>query len=138
MKKENLPPDCTIHVMPPTISDDDITALFQGIVKVVKKKFELEKNAEIINLNLSHEKIVKELKEKKAEIVRLKNETKAASIVVTHQMSTITRTADRIIMLYNGKVVFMGTPEELLRQDTPYTKQFVTASLEGPMHMLKG
>ena len=71
-------------------------------------------------------------------IVRLKNETKAASIVVTHQMSTITRTADRIIMLYNGKVVFMGTPEELLRQDTPYTKQFVTASLEGPMHMLKG
>jgi len=71
-------------------------------------------------------------------IVRLKNETKAASIVVTHQMSTITRTADRIIMLYNGKVVFMGTPEDLLRQDTPYTKQFVTASLEGPMHMLKG
>jgi len=71
-------------------------------------------------------------------IVRLKNETKSASIVVTHQMSTITRTADRIIMLYNGKVVFMGTPEDLLRQDTPYTKQFVTASLEGPMHMLKG
>ena len=68
-------------------------------------------------------------------IVRLKHEINAASIVVTHQMSTITRTADRVIMLYDGKIVFEGTPQELLRQDTPYTKQFVTASLEGPMQM---
>lgn len=69
-------------------------------------------------------------------IVRLKDETRAASIVVTHQMSTIQRTADRVLMLYDGKTVFEGTTEELLRQDNPYTKQFVTASLEGPMHML--
>ena len=69
-------------------------------------------------------------------IVRLKEETKAASIVVTHQMSTITRTADRVIMLYDGKIVFEGTPEDMLRQETPYTKQFVTASLEGPMKMI--
>lgn len=68
-------------------------------------------------------------------IVRLKHEINAASIVVTHQMSTITRTADRVIMLYDGKIVFEGTPDELLKQDTPYTKQFVTASLEGPMKM---
>jgi len=69
-------------------------------------------------------------------IVRLQQETNAASIVVTHQMSTITRTANRLIMLYNGKIVFEGTPEEMLRQDNEYTKQFVTASLEGPMQML--
>lgn len=68
-------------------------------------------------------------------IVRLKHEINAASIVVTHQMSTITRTADRVIMLYDGKIVFEGTPQDMLRQDTPYTKQFVTASLEGPMKM---
>ncbi len=68
-------------------------------------------------------------------IVSLKREINAASIVVTHQMSTITRTADRVIMLYDGKIVFEGTPAELLKQDTPYTKQFVTASLEGPMKM---
>ncbi len=71
-------------------------------------------------------------------IVRLKNETHAASIVVTHQMSTITRTADKVLMLYGGKCVFYGTPDELCRQDTPYTQQFVSASLEGPMKMLKG
>ncbi len=68
-------------------------------------------------------------------IVRLKRETNAASIVVTHQMSTITRTADRVIMLYDGKIVFEGTPMEMLKQNNPYTKQFVTASLEGPMKM---
>lgn len=71
-------------------------------------------------------------------IVRLKKETHAASIVVTHQMSTITRTADKVLMLYGGKCVFYGTPDELCRQETPYTKQFVSASLEGPMKMLKG
>lgn len=63
-----------IHVMPPAISDEDINALFNGIIKVVKKKIELEKNAEIINLNLNHAKLIKELKEKRAEITRLKNE----------------------------------------------------------------
>lgn len=68
-------------------------------------------------------------------IVSLKREINAASIVVTHQMSTITRTADRVIMLYDGKIVFEGTPTELIRQENPYTKQFVTASLEGPMKM---
>ena len=68
-------------------------------------------------------------------IVSLKHEINAASIVVTHQMSTILRTADRVIMLYDGKIVFEGTTTDLLKQDTPYTKQFVTASLEGPMKM---
>lgn len=69
-------------------------------------------------------------------IVRLKDETNAASVVVTHQMSTIKRTADKVIMLYEGKVVFEGTPEQMLKQDNDYTRQFVTASLEGPMKMI--
>lgn len=69
-------------------------------------------------------------------IVRLKEETKAASIVVTHQMSTIQRTADRIIMLYQGRIVFEGTPEEMLSTSNEYAKQFVAASLDGPMKML--
>lgn len=66
-------------------------------------------------------------------ILRLRDETKATSIVVTHQMSTITRCSDRVIMLYDGHIVFRGTPKDLLKQDNPYTKQFVSASIEGPM-----
>ena len=69
-------------------------------------------------------------------ILRLRNETEATSIVVTHQMSTIQRTADKVIMLYDGKIVFSGTPDELIKADNDYTKQFVTASLEGPMKIL--
>ena len=66
-------------------------------------------------------------------IVTLKNELKASSIVVTHQMSTILRTADRVIMLYDGNIVFEGSKDEFLKQDNEYTKQFINASIEGPM-----
>lgn len=66
-------------------------------------------------------------------ILRLREETKATSIVVTHQMSTITRCSDKVIMLYDGHIVFRGTPEDLLKQDNPYTKQFVSAAIDGPM-----
>lgn len=69
-------------------------------------------------------------------IVRLKDEMLAASVVVTHQLSTIKRTANRVIMLYQGKIVFEGSPQELLTSDNPYAKQFVTASLNGPMKMI--
>jgi hypothetical protein len=40
---------------------------------VVKKKCELEQNATNINLNLNIEQLQRELREKKAEIARLKN-----------------------------------------------------------------
>ena len=66
-------------------------------------------------------------------IVTLKNELKATSVVVTHQMSTILRTADRVIMLYDGNVVFEGSKDEFLKQNNEYTKQFITASIDGPM-----
>lgn len=65
---------CNIHVMPPTITDDDITALFNGILNVMRKKIELETRAEIINMNVNIEKIMKQLNEKNAECIRLKNE----------------------------------------------------------------
>lgn len=68
----------------------------------------------------------------------LKKELKAASIVVTHQMSTITRTADKVIMLYNSNIVWQGTPQEMLACDNEYTKQFVEALKTGPMRTSAG
>lgn len=70
-QKEN---NFTIKVFPSGISDEDITSLFLGLVRVVKKKFELDSRAQIINLNLNNEKLAKELKAKIAECNRLKNE----------------------------------------------------------------
>ncbi len=63
-----------IHVMPPAITDADITALFNGIINIVKKKIELDTKSQIINMNVSIEKLMKELQEKQAECNRLKNE----------------------------------------------------------------
>jgi phospholipid/cholesterol/gamma-HCH transport system ATP-binding protein len=71
-------------------------------------------------------------------INRLKNELGAASLVVTHQMSTISRTADKVIMLYEGKIVWRGTPQEMLDSDDPYAKQFVDADRNGPMKTVAG
>lgn len=57
----------------------------------------------------------------------------AASIVVTHQYSTWKRTADRIILLHAGKIVWDGKPDEAENSDNPYIRQFVDATREGPM-----
>ncbi len=66
-------------------------------------------------------------------IVKLKKDLNAASVVVTHQLSTITKTADNVIMLYEGKIVWQGTPVDLLTSIDPYAYQFVNAQKEGPM-----
>lgn len=66
-------------------------------------------------------------------IVELKNKLNATCIVVTHQLSTIRRATDKIIMLYEGKIVFQGTTVEMLSGKSPYAKQFIEASIQGPM-----
>ncbi len=68
-------------------------------------------------------------------INQLKKELNASCIVVTHQMSTITRACDKVVLLYEGKIVFKGTTEEFLKGDNPYTRQFITASIKGPMEI---
>jgi phospholipid/cholesterol/gamma-HCH transport system ATP-binding protein len=66
-------------------------------------------------------------------INKLAHEFKVASIVVTHQLSTIERTAKRVIMLYQGNIVWEGTPIEFLKSENAYVKQFVNAEVEGPI-----
>lgn len=66
-------------------------------------------------------------------ILRLRDELKAASIVVTHQLSTIKRCADKVIMLYDEKIVFYGSSQEMIENGNEYTKQFVSACTKGPM-----
>ena len=65
---------CKVHVMPPAISDEDISILLNGVVGIIKHKTELETQASIINLNVNIEKLEKQLKQKTAECNRLKNE----------------------------------------------------------------
>ena len=69
-------------------------------------------------------------------ILKLREQLNSASIVVTHQMSTISRCSDYVVMLYDGKMVFKGTVDELLSKQNPYAKQFVEASIDGPMKLI--
>ena len=66
-------------------------------------------------------------------INKLAYEYKVASVIVTHQLSTIKRTAKHVLMLYQGKVVWEGNPQDFLITDDPHVKQFVQAEVEGPI-----
>ena len=68
-------------------------------------------------------------------IVQLKKELNAACVVVTHQLSTIKRAVDKVIMLYQGDIVFTGSVDDLLSGVNPYARQFVSASIQGPMNI---
>lgn len=57
-------------------------------------------------------------------------------IMVSHQHSTIRRTADRIIFLYGGKVQWIGTVEEINTTDNPLVRQFFSGSVEGPIRVV--
>lgn len=50
------------------------------------------------------------------------------SVVVTHDMESAYRIADRIAVLYEGTFVFIGTPEELRTAKHPYVQEFVQAA----------
>lgn len=66
-------------------------------------------------------------------MIKLGEESNAAAIVVTHQYSTWTRTAERILLMHDGNAVWEGTPEEALKSDNPYMRQFAHGYREGPM-----
>ena len=66
--------NCQIHVMPTAITDADISSLFNGLLNVVKKKFELDTKSNLIAINNNINRLKKELDEKRAECIRLKNE----------------------------------------------------------------
>ena len=68
-------------------------------------------------------------------INQLGKETKATSIIVTHQLSTVTRTSDKVILLYEGKIVWSGNPKEFIASDNPYVYQFVNSKVQGPIHV---
>src|SRR5204862_580972 len=58
-------------------------------------------------------------------IIKLQRELKVTSIVVTHDMNSAFKVADRIVMLHEGGIVFDGTPEEIQTEQKPIVRQFV-------------
>ena len=66
-------------------------------------------------------------------ICDLNHKLKITSIVVTHDMASAYKIADRIAMLYEGEIIEIGTPGEIKKTSNPIVKQFITGSADGPI-----
>ncbi|MBI4538795.1 MAG: ATP-binding cassette domain-containing protein [Gemmatimonadetes bacterium] len=58
-------------------------------------------------------------------ILRMKDELGVTGLVITHDMEDAYRIADRIAMLYQGKVRFVGTSDEIRRSEDPVVRGFI-------------
>lgn len=59
----------------------------------------------------------------------------ATALTITHDMNSARKIADRIAMLYEGKIIWIGTVKELDKTKNPYVRQFVAGSAKGPIEM---
>ena len=57
----------------------------------------------------------------------------ATALSITHDMSSVRKIADRVAMLYQGKIIWCDTVEAMDKTDNPYVRQFITGSGEGPI-----
>jgi phospholipid/cholesterol/gamma-HCH transport system ATP-binding protein len=69
-------------------------------------------------------------------IVRLKEQLHVTAIAITHDMTSAYKIADRIAMLYQGKIWEVGTPEEIRASTNPVVRQFIAGSAEGPIAVM--
>ncbi|NMC70614.1 MAG: ABC transporter ATP-binding protein [Myxococcales bacterium] len=68
-------------------------------------------------------------------IRELADRLKVTCVVVSHDLTSIFAIADRIVMLYQGRVRLLGTPDEFRASTDPVVRQFVTGSAEGPIEV---
>jgi len=66
-------------------------------------------------------------------IKTLHDRLKVTSVVVTHDMKSAYRIADRIAMMYHGKIIAEGTPEEIQNTQHPVVHQFINGLAKGPI-----
>ena len=57
----------------------------------------------------------------------------ATTLTITHDMASARKIADRIAMLYKGKIIWSGTVKEMDKSDKPYLKQFINGQSQGPI-----
>lgn len=70
-------------------------------------------------------------------ILDFSQKLQVTSVVVTHDMQSVFRIASRIAMLHQGKVVEVGTPEEIKNSDNPLVDQFINGKPEGPIAFME-
>jgi len=66
-------------------------------------------------------------------IIKLADELNITSVVVTHDLASAYKVADRIAMLHEGRIIFSGTPDEVRNADNAVVRQFVEGRAQGPI-----
>jgi phospholipid/cholesterol/gamma-HCH transport system ATP-binding protein len=62
-------------------------------------------------------------------MVKLSTQAHVTSIIVTHQISTILRTPDKIYLMQNGALLAPETPQSIINSKNPYIRQFISGGL---------
>jgi len=65
----------------------------------------------------------------------LKEKMQAASIIVTHDVESVEKVADRIAVLYEGKIIEIGEVKEVMGSNNPIVRQFMEGRIEGPIRV---
>jgi phospholipid/cholesterol/gamma-HCH transport system ATP-binding protein len=66
-------------------------------------------------------------------INELKADLHVTSVIITHDMVSAYKVADQIAMLYEGRIIEEGTPDEIRRSKNPVVQQFINGRSEGPI-----
>jgi phospholipid/cholesterol/gamma-HCH transport system ATP-binding protein len=66
-------------------------------------------------------------------IISLTEKSKVTSVIVTHEMDNAFRVATKMAMLYQGKIIEAGKPQQLKQSENPVVAQFLSGSTEGPI-----
>ena len=68
-------------------------------------------------------------------IVKCVRDLGATALSITHDMASVRRIADRVAMIHEGKIIWVGGVEQIENPDSPYVDQFVHGLAEGPIQM---
>ena len=68
-------------------------------------------------------------------IINTVRDVGATTLSITHDMVSARKIADRIAMLYKGKIIWQGPTAEIDRSGNPYVEQFIHGRAEGPIKM---
>ncbi|MCC9625577.1 ATP-binding cassette domain-containing protein [Thalassospira sp. MA62] len=68
-------------------------------------------------------------------IVKCTRELGASAMTITHDMASARKIADRVAMLYQGKIIWDGKVDEIDQTDNPYLRQFIAGDIEGPLEL---
>jgi phospholipid/cholesterol/gamma-HCH transport system ATP-binding protein len=66
-------------------------------------------------------------------IVRMRDELGVTSVVVSHDIASVSRVSNRLAMLHQGKIIAVDTPQNMRSSDNEMVRQFMEGRTQGPL-----